>query len=67
MFTFTRLSTSSHIHLAAVLGLVLGAAPAYPLSCGDTITANLTLTSDLGPCVGNGMVIGAAKITVDLH
>ena len=28
-------------------------------SCGDTITTSTTLSADIGPCSGNGLVIGA--------
>jgi parallel beta-helix repeat protein len=37
------------------------------LSCGDTITADTTLTSDLVDCPSNGIVIGADDITLDLN
>jgi len=33
--------------------------------CGDTITEDTTLTSDLLECVGDGLVIGASGITLD--
>ncbi len=36
------------------------------LVCGQTITASTTLTSDLGPCSDNGLVIGADGITLNL-
>ena len=45
-----------------------GSAPAASeLSCGDTITADTTLTSDLVDCPSNGIVIGADDITLDLN
>lgn len=37
------------------------------MSCGDTITADTTLDSDLVNCPGNGIVIGADDITLDLN
>jgi parallel beta-helix repeat protein len=36
------------------------------VSCGDTITANTTLHHDLTNCAGNGLVIGADNIRLDL-
>jgi parallel beta-helix repeat protein len=36
------------------------------LSCGDTITSNTKLNSDLSDCPANGLVIGAPNITLDL-
>jgi parallel beta-helix repeat protein len=38
-----------------------------PLSCGDTITVDTTLDSDLLNCPNNGIVIGAENITLDLN
>jgi Right handed beta helix region len=57
---------------AAVLafGILLALAPASALathvSCGETITTDTTLDSDLIDCPGNGIVIGADNITLDL-
>jgi large repetitive protein len=63
--------------LSRVLGLALvvagftvlgsGQALASHLSCGDTITTNTTLDSDLVNCPNNGIVIGADNITLDLN
>lgn len=36
-----------------------------PLECGDTITTDTTLTSDLLNCPGDGIIIGADGITLD--
>ena len=44
-----------------------GQALASPVSCGDTITTDTTLGSDLGNCPNNGIVIGADNITLDLN
>jgi parallel beta-helix repeat protein len=44
-----------------------GAARAKVLHCGDVITANTKLTSDLVNCPDNGIVIGADNITLDLN
>jgi len=48
---------------------VLGGGPALAggLTCGDTITADTTLDSDLLDCPNNGIVIGADDITLDLN
>ena len=37
------------------------------VECGDTITADTTLDSDLTGCPNNGIVIGADDITLDLN
>ncbi|HEX3393082.1 MAG TPA: right-handed parallel beta-helix repeat-containing protein [Acidimicrobiales bacterium] len=47
--------------------LAAPAAHAAGLSCGDTITANTTLTANLGPCPNNGLVIGADNIVLNLN
>jgi parallel beta-helix repeat protein len=54
--------------LAVATLLVLGAghALASHVSCGDVITENTTLDSDLIDCPGDGIVIGADNITLDL-
>lgn len=59
--------------LAAVLaaiGISMAWAPAAlatHVSCGDTITTDTALDSDLTNCPGNGVVIGADGITLDLR
>lgn len=59
---------------AALVLLVSGAlafsgstAWALPLRCGDTVTTDTTLRADLTGCPGNGLVIGADRITLDLN
>lgn len=60
------------IGVGSVLGLVLsltalvGPAAASHVGCGDVITQNTTLDTDVGPCDGTGLVIGADGITLDL-
>jgi parallel beta-helix repeat protein len=53
----------------SIAGEILGGAPALALQvrCGDTITADTTLDSDLLDCPNNGIVIGADDITLDLN
>ena len=53
--------------VAAVLALTGGEASADHVSCGDTITVDTTLDSDLVDCPNNGIVIGADDITLDLN
>jgi parallel beta-helix repeat protein len=53
--------------VAGCLALGVGQASASHVSCGDTITADTTLDSDLVNCPNNGIVIGADDITVDLN
>jgi parallel beta-helix repeat protein len=62
------------IKLVCLTGLVAGAllllqpghAAATHVTCGQTITQNTTLDSDLS-CTGTGIVIGAPRITLDLN
>ena len=51
----------------ALLALAPGSASAQPLACGQTITKDTTLHADLGPCPGDGLVIGADNVTLDLN
>ena len=54
----------------AVAGLTAfgtGQASATHVSCGDEITTDTTLDSDLVDCPNNGIVIGADDITLDLN
>jgi parallel beta-helix repeat protein len=60
--------------LAAVLVstflAVIGAATpagATHVSCGQTIVSRTILDSDVGPCTGNGIIIGADGVTLDLN
>lgn len=52
--------------VAAALALNSGRALANHVSCGETITTDTTLDSDLVNCPNNGIVIGADGITLDL-
>ncbi len=50
----------------AALGYALPASAAH-VGCGMTITTNTTLDSDVGPCSGEGIIVGADNITLDLN
>jgi hypothetical protein len=43
------------------------AAQAVGVFCGQTLTASTTVANDLTNCPGDGLVIGAAGITLDLN
>jgi len=65
-----KLVTSS-IVAVALAGLVAAASAGVDSSlatvtCGQTVTASVTLTADLVNCPGTGLVIGADNVTVDL-
>lgn len=60
--------------LALVIALWMGGeilrgtqALAVHVGCGETITTNTTLDSDLIECPNNGIIIGADDITLDLN
>jgi parallel beta-helix repeat protein len=55
--------------LIVVSALLLAASPAAAshISCGDVITEDATLDSDLIDCPGNGIVIDANDVTLDLN
>jgi hypothetical protein len=50
----------------ARLGDAAGAAAAQPVSCGQVITQDTRLDADLTCDAGDGIVIGAPGITLDL-
>ncbi|MEN3316578.1 MAG: hypothetical protein V7605_2812 [Acidimicrobiaceae bacterium] len=52
----------------AVGGMVAlaGPASAVTLNCGDTVTSSVSLSNDVGPCTGNGLIIGADNVTLNL-
>ena len=68
-------SPKAVIARAMVLALVVagftvvggGQALASHVGCGDTITTDTTLDSDLVNCPNNGIIIGADNITLDLN
>jgi large repetitive protein len=53
---------------AITTALALSTAPAVAthVHCGDTITQSTALDSDLTGCTGDGIVIGAPNVTLDL-
>jgi parallel beta-helix repeat protein len=57
------------IAVLAVCGVTTAAGQSPPpgVECGDTITTDTTLGSDLLGCPSNGIVIGADGITLDLN
>ena len=52
--------------VSIVFALAAVSASATHVQCGDTITQNTTLDSDLLDCPGDGVIIGAPGITLDL-
>lgn len=45
-----------------------GASPPLPASgCGQLVMQSITLTRSIGPCKGDGLVIGADNVTVNLN
>jgi parallel beta-helix repeat protein len=61
-----RLSTTVAVALLLGCTALIDVAHAAVVSCGDVITEDTTLEADVGPCPGNGIVIGADNITLDL-
>jgi hypothetical protein len=52
---------------AALFASAPGTASAQALACGQVITQDTTLENDLTDCSGDGIVIGADGITLDLN
>ena len=57
------------VALAVGAWLVVGAssASAAAVTCGQTITQDTTVDNDLSNCPGDGLVVGADNITLDLN
>jgi Right handed beta helix region len=53
--------------LVALVASPAAASPPAALHCGQTLTHSVTLEADLVDCPGDGLVIGADGITVDLN
>jgi parallel beta-helix repeat protein len=66
----TLVSIALVLALAMVGIVILGggqAAAVQQVSCGDTITSDVTLHHNLTNCPNNGIIIGADNITLDLN
>lgn len=46
--------------------VLVGSAAGDTLDCGDAITEDTTLTADVGPCEGVGLIVDAHDVTLDL-
>jgi hypothetical protein len=64
--TLLKLATAAGI-VASMMLVGVSQAPASHVQCGDTITQDTTLDSDLIDCPQRGIVVGAAGITLDLN
>lgn len=68
-----RSAARGRLGAIGVTTLVLWAtAPVAPadadvVACGDLITEDTTLTDDIGPCPGHGIIVAADDVTVDLN
>lgn len=65
-------SCTSALLASAVMALVAPATAeaaqhSSVLRCGDVITSDITLTRDLGVCAGDGLIVGAPNVTVNLN
>jgi parallel beta-helix repeat protein len=65
-------SRARHLVSVLAIGVLLAMASAAharaaSVTCGQTITHDTTLTADLTNCPGDGLVIGADNITLDLN
>ena len=67
-FRFARPPRLARCRGFAISLLAVPAAPvaAAVVPCGTVVTTSITLTSDLGPCVGDALIAGADNITINL-
>jgi parallel beta-helix repeat protein len=62
-----RLLPAGAAAAAACVALLVPAAHADQAWCGQVIKTSTTITNSLGACAGDGLVIGASGITVNLN
>ena len=65
-----RTATIVALMLAGALAVgtaTASATPASTVTCGQTLTHSVRLANDLSNCPGDGLVIGAPGVTVDLN
>lgn len=62
-----KLAIGTCVVAVGFLAAGVSAALAGPVSCGAVLTTNTKLQNDLANCPGDGLVIGADGITVDLN
>lgn len=66
----TKTRRAAMVAALALLGATSTAMPAAatraPVKCGTVITQNTTLTSNVGPCSSDGLIVGASGITLNL-
>lgn len=53
--------------LASELAPAAAAGPPAAVACGTTITRSTVLHDDIGPCPGDGIIVGADHITLNLN
>jgi parallel beta-helix repeat protein len=53
--------------VVASLAIGISSASGAPLQCGDVVTQDTTLSTDLVDCPGDGLVIGADDVKLDLN
>ncbi len=52
--------------LPSPIGIQAGCS-AWPCTCGASVTASITMTSNLGGCNGHGLEVGASDITINCN
>ena len=61
-----RLSLLSAASLLVSVGIATPAHALARLACGRTVTSSVTLSADIGPCPGDGLIVAGSGITVNL-
>ncbi len=62
----TRALVGSSVLLGG-FAFVAEPASADHLACGATVTQNVTLDSDIGPCAGDGLIVRTSGVTINLN
>jgi parallel beta-helix repeat protein len=71
MASIKRRVGSTSALLVLSMGLSCGGTQAYaappPVACGAMITQNIKLQADVGPCAGDGLIVAANGISINLN
>ena len=53
--------------VSGTLAVMAAPASAAHVTCGQLVTTSITLDSNLGPCPGDGLIVVADNVTIDLN
>ncbi len=64
---FSAVPVLAVLALGSAPAVSAGSEPHQRLGCGSVVTESTRLSADIGPCAGDGLIVGASGITLDLN